>query len=231
MTLFIETASRVGGLLLFDPVQDQIFSQSWTADSSHSERITFELEELLKKSKRELSAIELLVVNIGPGSFTGIRVGLSFARSLSYMIGCKILSLNTLEVMAQVSPHHGKILVSLPAITGHHYVGGFIKTSDKIEEQLPPRSLSSKELEALMNDYDHLIDGKYLKSPTKVEDLFQFYRQKSRAFQKNSWNELMPLYLRRSQAEEKLSGGILKPLYEESGKCVEPNGQKQGGRS
>lgn len=51
--------------------------------SDHSEMLTIVLDKLLKKSRIKLQDINILAVNTGPGSFTGLRVGLSFIRTIA----------------------------------------------------------------------------------------------------------------------------------------------------
>ncbi|MFN3551024.1 MAG: tRNA (adenosine(37)-N6)-threonylcarbamoyltransferase complex dimerization subunit type 1 TsaB, partial [Endomicrobiia bacterium] len=49
----------------------------------HSENLTKILDKILKKTKTKLNQITHLLVNIGPGSFTGLRIGLSFVKTLA----------------------------------------------------------------------------------------------------------------------------------------------------
>ncbi len=70
------------------------------AGSGHSEILTNELRTLLKRQDIKLSDIGLLAVATGPGSFTGLRVGIAFIKGLAAGIELPTLSLNTLDVMA-----------------------------------------------------------------------------------------------------------------------------------
>lgn len=68
--------------------------------SGHSEIMMNEMGKLLKSHDIKLSDIELLAAVTGPGSFTGLRVGIAFVKGLASGLKLQTLSLNTLEVMA-----------------------------------------------------------------------------------------------------------------------------------
>lgn len=201
-------------------------STHWQKRSSHSEVITQEFERLLKTAGRELGDISKLAVNIGPGSFTGVRVGLSFATALAYRLGAPVIAVNSLELMAFKSERAGRILVALPAIKGHFYSAGYERKDGKLSEILPPQSLSQDEILSLKTKYQQFIDGSTPESRPNAEDLSRFLGLKPRPIKELSWNLIKPLYLRRSEAEEKLSRGLLKPIYEKSEQHIE-RGRKQ----
>src|SRR4051812_5424411 len=93
-TLAIVTSGSTGSLALGHA------QVAWTKKAMHSELATVKLSELLNAGGRQLGEITRLAVNIGPGSFTGIRVGINLARSLAYGLGIPVASFNTLEVLA-----------------------------------------------------------------------------------------------------------------------------------
>lgn len=66
----------------------------------HSEVLRGEVEGLLDKSSVPLAAIGLIAAITGPGSFTGLRVGISFAKGLAAGLAVPVVSLDTLDVMA-----------------------------------------------------------------------------------------------------------------------------------
>ena len=58
------------------------------------------IDELLKNAEINLSDIDTYVVNRGPGSYTGLRVGISSAKGLCYALDIPLISINTLEIIA-----------------------------------------------------------------------------------------------------------------------------------
>ncbi|MBI5805270.1 tRNA (adenosine(37)-N6)-threonylcarbamoyltransferase complex dimerization subunit type 1 TsaB [candidate division TA06 bacterium] len=79
---------------------DILASISQDAGSQQAERLSFELGNILAKAKVKLSETDWLAVTVGPGSFTGLRVGISFAQGLAMGSGIRLLPLNTLDAMA-----------------------------------------------------------------------------------------------------------------------------------
>ena len=75
-------------------------SVSQDAGNQQAERLPFELGNILAKAKVKLSEADWLAVTAGPGSFTGLRVGVSFAQGLAMGSGIRLLPLNTLDAMA-----------------------------------------------------------------------------------------------------------------------------------
>lgn len=62
------------------------------------------LVELTKRVGWPMSAVQLVAVTVGPGSFTGLRVGVTTAKSLAYVVKAEVLGVSTLEVIAQRAP-------------------------------------------------------------------------------------------------------------------------------
>lgn len=87
------------------PFYSLLAEQIWNTDSSppHSEVITLHLIEALKQAQIKLSQLDLLSVSIGPGSFTGLRVGLNMISSLSFAGSLPILPVNSLRVLSQAA--------------------------------------------------------------------------------------------------------------------------------
>jgi tRNA threonylcarbamoyladenosine biosynthesis protein TsaB len=66
----------------------------------HAERIAPMVHEVLTRAGAETSAISRIVVTTGPGSFTGVRVGLAFARAMALALGVPCVGISTLEALA-----------------------------------------------------------------------------------------------------------------------------------
>jgi tRNA threonylcarbamoyladenosine biosynthesis protein TsaB len=74
-------------------------------------------------SPRDLTGI---VVGRGPGSYTGLRVGLTSAKALAYAVGCKIIAVDTFAAIAeQAPPEAAELWVIADALQGHVYVQRF----------------------------------------------------------------------------------------------------------
>ena len=93
--LFIDTHSNILTLSLY--INGTYFTEQLESQKSHSEIAIPTLEKLLEKSKSKLDNInEIYVVN-GPGSFTGVRIGVTIAKTLAYSLNIPIKQISSLE--------------------------------------------------------------------------------------------------------------------------------------
>lgn len=67
---------------------------------SHSENITVFIEEVLSEASCSFQQLSAVAVSIGPGSYTGLRIGLSTAKGLSYALNIPLITISTLHAMA-----------------------------------------------------------------------------------------------------------------------------------
>ena len=98
--LAIETSTMLGGAAIMDDSIGLIAEIRLNVKSTHSERLMTEIDNLLKQSLLEISEIDAFAISIGPGSFTGLRIGLSTVKGLSFATGKPVVSVSTLEAFA-----------------------------------------------------------------------------------------------------------------------------------
>ena len=103
--LAIETSTMLGGVALIDDSAGLIAEIRLNVQSTHSERLMTGVEYILKQSGLTISDIDSFALSIGPGSFTGLRIGLSTIKGLSYATGKPIVSVPTLEALAWNFPY------------------------------------------------------------------------------------------------------------------------------
>ncbi|MGC2404497.1 MAG: tRNA (adenosine(37)-N6)-threonylcarbamoyltransferase complex dimerization subunit type 1 TsaB, partial [Acidobacteriaceae bacterium] len=116
------------------------------AERTCSTRLIPEIAALLERRQATLRDIEAIVVVNGPGSFTGIRVGLSTAKGLAEGAGIPLIAVSRLALLAHASllPH---VLAAVDAGRGEYYVGEYHK-GKKLREML----LSGKETVSLAQE-------------------------------------------------------------------------------
>jgi tRNA threonylcarbamoyladenosine biosynthesis protein TsaB len=158
-----------------------------------SEHIVLELDELLKKNNVLLKEVKSVVVTIGPGSYTGVRIGLTVAKILGSIVGKKVYTLSTLQLYAGVD----NALVLLDARAGRCYVGRYNKGVAIREDSV----LTNKEIKEMLNDDIILIGDLHL------FDRESYYPEIAANFMllKELWQKienidvLSPVYLKSSQ--------------------------------
>lgn len=99
----IETSTLVGGVALLD---DETLVAEYTLNVAltHSERLLSVLDQLLAATGTGLAEVDGLAVAVGPGSFTGLRIGLSTAKGLAFATGKPLVGVPTLDALARTLP-------------------------------------------------------------------------------------------------------------------------------
>jgi tRNA threonylcarbamoyladenosine biosynthesis protein TsaB len=109
MLLAIDTATRMAGLALYDPAAGRILGEeTWYSHDNHSVELMPRVARLLDTQRLAPAGLTGLVVSLGPGSFTGLRTGLSTAKGLALALDLPLVGIPTLEVTAR--PHMGQRL-------------------------------------------------------------------------------------------------------------------------
>jgi tRNA threonylcarbamoyladenosine biosynthesis protein TsaB len=147
--LAIETATRAGSISLARG--EQILSTvTGDAVSSHSTDLIENIATVLQGGRATLNDIDLFAVASGPGSFTGLRIGLATAKSFAVNTGKQCVGVSTLAAIAHAAGKSRGIIVSLlPAGRGEVYAQMFSAAENKIESRdaashIPPARLLEK---------------------------------------------------------------------------------------
>jgi tRNA threonylcarbamoyladenosine biosynthesis protein TsaB len=158
--LAIDTASPTGSVALLDEgqLQGEILLHLKT---THSERLLTAVDQLLQGVGCELSDLDGIAVTRGPGSFTGLRVGIATAKGLALSLECPLVGVSTLEALAANLSFAGMpVCAMLDARKNEVYAGLFQYGSDRMqilgqEEVLAPEKL----LDSLQGDTLFVGDG------------------------------------------------------------------------
>ncbi|MGB9716580.1 MAG: tRNA (adenosine(37)-N6)-threonylcarbamoyltransferase complex dimerization subunit type 1 TsaB [Thermodesulfovibrionales bacterium] len=103
--LAIDTSTMFGGVAIMDDLCGLIIEIRLNIKSTYSERLMTTIDYALNKSSHKLSDIDIFAIAIGPGSFTGLRIGLSTVKGFAYTTGKPIVSVPTLEALAYHFPY------------------------------------------------------------------------------------------------------------------------------
>jgi tRNA threonylcarbamoyladenosine biosynthesis protein TsaB len=103
--LAIDTSSVSGSIALASANENLtdfkiIYQQYLSINITHSETLLPEIDNAFKKNKLDINQLSAVLVSIGPGSFTGIRIGLATAKGICTGLKIPLIPFNTLELLA-----------------------------------------------------------------------------------------------------------------------------------
>jgi tRNA threonylcarbamoyladenosine biosynthesis protein TsaB len=108
MILVIESSADYPSVCLTDEQGNLLWSETVFVKQSHSEQLPLLVEKAFLKLRGESGELRgesgelrAVAVNEGPGSYTGLRIGVSLAKGICYTLGCKLLSINGLVAMSE----------------------------------------------------------------------------------------------------------------------------------
>ena len=187
---------------------------------SHSEDLLPEIEKLLGRASLDISGISLIAVTKGPGSFTGLRIGMASAKGIASALSIPVVSIPTLDaVHVAVSFYPGAVVAAIDAKKRKFYLsakkGGRTLIADRdgdATEILP--LIGSEEIPVLLTGPDAALLASKLPAGTPFILDRESPRNISRALISLALEKLErtgpddigegPVYIRRSDAEEAL---------------------------
>jgi tRNA threonylcarbamoyladenosine biosynthesis protein TsaB len=114
MILALDTATRVVSLALHDGGQ-VVAEHTWRSNNHHTIEVTPMLEQMLVSTNITPLDLSAIAVALGPGSYTGLRIGMSIAKGLALSVSpaLPLIAIPTLDVVAAAQPHQCEQLVAV----------------------------------------------------------------------------------------------------------------------
>lgn len=193
-----------------------IVSGSINNKLTHSQTLIPLMESLLESAELKMSDIDCFAVSTGPGSFTGLRIGVSAIKGIAFGTNKSCIAVSSLEALAYNLIERDCIACAvMDARCGQVYNALFRISGNSIERLCPDRALSIVELAEDIKQYGENIvlvgDGaeltaKTIKNVSVAPPLLKFQNAVSVCFaakdkEKTDAKLLMPTYLRLPQAE------------------------------
>lgn len=113
LILNIESATQVCSVALSDK-DSLLHVEQAEEDRSHSEVLTTLIDKAMKASHKQMNQLDAVAISSGPGSYTGLRVGLSTAKGICFALGIPLIDIDTLAILAL--PHKNKEAYIAPMI-------------------------------------------------------------------------------------------------------------------
>ncbi len=218
LILGIETSGHTGSIALWEAgklVQERSLSH---LGRRHAQALTAELEILCQDAKRTPAECQGIAVSVGPGSFTGLRIGVVCAKTFAYAVGCQVAAVDTLAAIAEECPAElDRLFVIADAQRGDLYAGQYRQENSRwIREgtlaiepaQTWCRSRSSEDIIAGPGiarwQAEFPAECRLIKEPAvpKAATICELGERQLLAGKATDLWGLEPLYLRKSSAEE-----------------------------
>lgn len=161
--LAIETSTLTGSVALLVAEGDDLRLKGeilLSVSLQHSEKLLPAIQRLFEDSGETINSIDLFAVAKGPGSFTGLRIGLSSAQGLALAAGRPVIGVSTLEALALNVCSDQKIVVPiLDARRGEIYAAAYKDGSELLSERAIAPTDWVKELSRLEGEFLCLGNG------------------------------------------------------------------------
>ena len=223
--LGIDTSTKIATIAVID--EEKLLGEyTISQEMSHSENLIPMVKELLLNLHLKIHDIDLYGVAIGPGSFTGLRIGVAAVKSFAHLFQKPIVGVSTLEAMAYNLPHNKIVVPMIDARRDRVYTGVYswengilktIKADDVVEMEQLLKELKAYETIVVNGDgsllhKDRLIQTlKDVKFSTKGQNVCKassICELALIAYNKNKLDDfytLAPDYLRETQAQRELN--------------------------
>ena len=227
LILAFETSAKAASVALMD--ENRLLGESYqNTGMTHSQTLLVMAEDLLKQCGKTAKDVTAVAVAEGPGSFTGVRIGVAAAKGFAWGREIPCYGVSTLEAMAEsLAAFSGYVCPVMDARRAQVYNALFRAEGGKLERIAPDRAISLAELGEELEKLDGPVflvgDGSELTHRTLGEKVTELVlprehrmhqravgvallaRRQAEAGLAPSGGELNPNYLRLSQAErEKL---------------------------
>jgi tRNA threonylcarbamoyladenosine biosynthesis protein TsaB len=125
MLLAVDTSTAQVGLAVYDGAQ-VLSEMTWRSKQHHTVELAPAVAELMKRCGLSMQELRAVGVAIGPGSFTSLRVGLSFVKGLALACGLPLIGIPTLDIYADAQPASKlPLLTAIQAGRGRLAVGWY----------------------------------------------------------------------------------------------------------
>lgn len=220
LTLCLESSAKTASAALFEG--EKFLGQYFQADGlTHSRTLLPMAEALLNNTEHDMKDLDLIAVAHGPGSFTGLRIGMAAAKGLAWALEIPAIGVSTLEAMAYGGPNmEGSMLCCVMDARRQQVYNALFEIKDGKPHRLcPDRAIAIAELQdeliGTKKSWILLGDGAQLCYNTMDRDKLSLHLapegirfQSARGVglaardkQPHSADDLLPVYLRLSQAE------------------------------
>lgn len=173
LTLAIETSVKSGSLSILSE-EREVAGWTGSRDISRSEDLLPQIKKLLGENNFRLDEVKIIAVSTGPGSFTGIRIGLTIAAALSQALDSRLIGCPTFEAVRSFYSNAENCIVVIPAGRNRFYRQFFNNAGqseiEMISAEALARDLTENDSSAFVIESEAFesLDG-HLKNKANIE--------------------------------------------------------------
>jgi tRNA threonylcarbamoyladenosine biosynthesis protein TsaB len=226
IVLGIETSTKIGSVALSR--NGQILAETdLSGVMNHSEKLLPAIENIMSAKSISFADISRIAVSSGPGSFTGLRIGITVARTMAHMLHKEVVSVPTLDCLAAMVPSGESLICPLiPAIQGQVYYAlyrcsvdqgckkitayrlvSLKKLAQELKNRLPEIIFTGEALfsikESLLQDFSKKASfaapNVWRPTASRISLLGYYYKPQP-------WGKIVPYYIRLAEAELRWKG-------------------------
>lgn len=207
--LHLETATRNCSVSIAENGQTIFCQEVAESGYSHAEKLHLFIEEVLNEAKLEFKDLDAVAVSQGPGSYTGLRIGVSAAKGLCYALQIPLIAIDTLEVLARkINRVEGVVIPMIDARRMECYTAVFDTNHNRIREV--QSEIISETSFSDINDKIHLVGDGAMKCQEVLKgDKFVFYS----TIEFPSANEMSFLAFEKYKKNDTVDVAYFEPFY------------------
>jgi tRNA threonylcarbamoyl adenosine modification protein YeaZ len=174
LVLAVETtAPRPGAALVRASAADVcLLAEEYLADASgRAEALATVICRVFERAGADRARLAAIAVVDGPGSYTGLRIGLGLARGLALVDDVPVVTVGSLELIAEAA-HEDRVCAVLDAGRAKVYAAGLERTADGWSEKYPPFEIATVALEETLRAWDgrwHVYGDETLEGSMKLD--------------------------------------------------------------
>lgn len=223
--LALDTSSNVATVAI---MEDELLLGEYILNhkKTHSQKIMTMIEQLLADLELNVQDIDIFAAAVGPGSFTGLRIGVATVKALAHAAGKRVVSVGTLEALAYNVPYAEHIIVPVMDARRNNVFAASYIWDEGFKEIGEPEGITIEECVESCGDFLDTIfvgDGAmvhrdYIKEKlgehaifphgaalnSRASSVAALALEKAKRGETQSYLEMKPYYIKKSQAEKEL---------------------------
>lgn len=196
ITLFIDTSNTDVSIALLQEGK-LINKKVERIPNEHSKYAVSYIDEVLRKSDITPKEVNSIMVVNGPGSFTGVRIGLTIAKVFAYLNDIKVILVSSLKCLAMSITTDKDVLSLISARNDNYYLGLY---DNNYQEIISERFANREEIMGIIEKYKpEVISNDVAETKLDIEKIYNYYKDKDPV----NPHMVLPNYLKLPQVLEK----------------------------